>query len=1002
MSLISLLTLTLGPIIAKALLTLWLSEKSVLLSSVTNLVDLIAPKIKDAITQKKLSRQFEEMGEKVAESLLPLFEKEGVEFENDTLSSIIEEVSKTINEAKITTKLLIRNNLEPELLLRYLLKSNGNAIKIFSKKEFALYKRVLDELSQRIVDTSARLPNFSENLSKEIYKGSRQLVENTDQILEELRKLRLGIQKKDESLEAILFEEKYKLQIARKLDFLTLFGVDISRSSRRHSLSIAYIKLTVSKNIYVRNNLEFVEKNKDSNDNIVDIISIDEALVASKRLLIRGDAGSGKTTLLQWIAVNSAYRKFKGSLTDWNNTIPFFIRLRDYANLTLPTPELFPKPIVPLIYNQMPKNWVHKQLESDKAILLIDGVDEVPKQQRDSVCKWLNDLVITFPKARYIVTSRPHALEEGWKPEGEFYQSELLPMDLNNIYRFIDHWHNAVKMQTKNIDEKENFKKLSDKLKEIIKTNKPLRRIAVNPLLCAMICALHRDRCQKLPSNRIELYQACTHMLLERRDEERGVKLFKEYITLSYTQKRYLLENFAYWLLKNNWTAVSTSQTDEHFNYKLSQMNNIPSGAKGPDVRTLMVERSGIIREAVQGQIDFAHKTFQEFLSASAAINERDIGLLEQNAHNDQWRETIILACGLARGNLANDLLNRIIKRGDAEKEERHKLHLLAMACLETSIELNQELKMEIEKRLEGLIPPKNNREANILASTGDLAVPFLVNKNHDTSVNLACIQALIEIGSEDALTVLESYRDIDNSSISETLLKGWDEFPIEEYATRILTNFKKIRSDSLEKVQYIPNLEELILTKVVKSKPLEKLKNLMILEINNCQKIDSLKPLSKLKNLISISLSHSDSIKDIEFVKNLKNLKSISITNFKCLSNLKPLSELNELMKFKMYNCDNLINLECLANLSKLKSIQIIQCNKINKLDFLSKNSTLEYIEIIHCPQIIDISPLSIVKTLKDIHVYPSKNFNIPDNLQKYVSTPGKQKREKYFKNSN
>lgn len=68
------------------------------------------------------------------------------------------------------------------------------------------------------------------------------------------------------------------------------------------------------------------------------------------------------------------------------------------------------------------------------------------------------------------------------------------------------------------------------------------------------------------------------------------------------------------------------------------------SDASGSGVRRLFVERAGIIREPVAGQIDFTHRTFQEFLAAKAAVDEMDTGLLVENADDDQWREVIISA----------------------------------------------------------------------------------------------------------------------------------------------------------------------------------------------------------------------------------------------------------------------------------------------------------------------------------------------------------------------
>ncbi len=53
-------------------------------------------------------------------------------------------------------------------------------------------------------------------------------------------------------------------------------------------------------------------------------------------------------------------------------------------------------------------------------------------------------------------------------------------------------------------------------MREFIKQNRPIRNLATNPLVCATICALHRDRKKQIPAERMRLYAACCEMLLER------------------------------------------------------------------------------------------------------------------------------------------------------------------------------------------------------------------------------------------------------------------------------------------------------------------------------------------------------------------------------------------------------------------------------------------------------------------------------------------------------
>jgi NACHT domain len=314
---------------------------------------------------------------------------------------------------------------------------------------------------------------------------------------------------------------------------------------------------------------------------------------------------------------------FEGQLTDWNNTIPFFIRLRQYVESGLPAPENWPRLVTPAIAATMPSRWVHHQLASGRAVVLVDGIDELPQSERSAVREWLKELVETYKDARFIVSSRPHAVEEGWLEREGFDDAELQPIELADIFAFIDHWHEAVREELREEDEKDELSELAEHLKGVVRDNRSIHSLATSPLLCAMLCALHREPRRQLPSDRVELYEASCQMLLERRDIEHRV-ILRDYPQLSYRQKRALLQDFAYWLLTNGWSEVAYERADERLALKLSNMEGIVKGIAGADVRRLFMERSGLLREPVPGHIDFTHRTFQEFLAAQAALDEGD------------------------------------------------------------------------------------------------------------------------------------------------------------------------------------------------------------------------------------------------------------------------------------------------------------------------------------------------------------------------------------------
>jgi hypothetical protein len=65
-----------------------------------------------------------------------------------------------------------------------------------------------------------------------------------------------------------------------------------------------------------------------------------------------------------------------------------------------------------------------------------------------------------------------------------------------------------------------------------------------------------------------------------------------------------------------------------------------------------------------------------EFLAAKAAVDANDFGLLLKNARDDQWRETFILAAGLARPKERARLLKSLISKADRLKRVKNRNQL--------------------------------------------------------------------------------------------------------------------------------------------------------------------------------------------------------------------------------------------------------------------------------------------------------------------------------------
>ncbi len=915
MSALTTLALVLGPVIGRVILRSWLDDGDIAEELTTSISKIVEAKTGDIIAQRRASREFEAIGERIAETLFPIFEADNVHLTRERKDAVIQAVTETLNKANITAALLATLNIDALKLNNYLV-SNFAVEGNLDEPELDLYYRVIKECCNYIVETAGGLPKFTEKTLEAILKRENELLEYVIKLIKEVKKMRETSEKWNQTVSGAYFETEYLRTIVQKLDELELIGVDVSRSTRKHPLNVAYVTLSVEQS----------KKNKDEENTL---LSVDDALAESRHILVRGLAGSGKTTLLKWIAVQAASRRFNGVLSDWNKLVPFFIRLRYFADRkSLPAPEQFPELMASTISDLMPRGWVHEQLQTGRAIVLIDGIDEIPIDQRAQVKNWIQELIYSFPFARIIVTSRPSAVEEGWLSTNDFADAHLQPMSLPNIYKFIEQWHQSVASVEINVEERLKLDSLAKNLKFLLKNDSSsLRSLAQTPLLCAMICALHRERRRHLPSDRAELYEACSRMLLERRDKERGIKI-GSFPLMEYRLKKHFMQGLSYWMLQNGWSEVKLSDVDQHFNTHLSRMGNQLKGLSGFIIRQYFIERSGMLRLLNSEQIVYVHRTFQEYYAAQEALDFGSIGVLIHKVNDYQWREVILLAANLANQKQADELIGGILKEanrssflglGALDESSRREVFILAAMCANVAISVNQNHLEEIHRNLQNIIPPQSYEEARVLASAAPLVTPLLqCRKKYNEKDSLNCIYLLSLVATPQAFEILQTYTTKPCSPmLISQLLSIWEAFePIasnKQYVDLILKKSGIENAKALQ-VTYLGALSRA--SRYVKLRKLEKL---IVTRARSNQDIEILGTLTNLTDLI---LRGNSQITSLDSLGKLQKLQYLFLSNMSSVHDMEPLGRLTSLTKLKIREGSKIVDLSPLARLENLKEI--------------------------------------------------------------------------------
>ncbi len=416
------------------------------------------------------------------------------------------------------------------------------------------------------------------------------------------------------------------------------------------------------------------------------ILTIPDALKRYQRLVIIGDPGSGKTTLLAYLALTYARTLRDGADTvqtrlQLNETqhLPILLPLRDLGRHLLATHKDSSKDGAAILLNylreyyqaqtiHLPEDFFANALEQGRAVLLLDGMDEVAeKSLRQRVARLIENFVQRYGqeetekddkgekkiilKNRFIVTSREVGYEGAARIGENFGLAKVRDFNRDEVRAFVRDWTRAVETTLAG-NESPELLRLADeqanKLATAIEGNTRVSELAVNPLLLTVIALVHRYRAN-LPDRRSELYEEAIEVLLGHWDEAKGLEteVMLGGKALDSGDRRTLLEPVAFWMHEQR---VREIELDQLRNLLLPAFNNGDAASAAKTFESfirLINERSGLLIERGVGAYSFAHLTFQEYLTARAVADRADVvKYVVKRLPDSWWREVILLTAG--------------------------------------------------------------------------------------------------------------------------------------------------------------------------------------------------------------------------------------------------------------------------------------------------------------------------------------------------------------------
>jgi len=750
------------------------------------LVDIVGARIAAWPQRRAAARWLESCGDRVAIELESYLEAEFGGLPSNERAAATTAVAHALATVKLTRPFLLEINADLSKLEECISENVSDEYLVPAAVQYQ--SLLIRDVATYLHACAIEEPNFGAYAVAELLRredsNARRLEDAISRVPQHVAALVL----QDESPR---FEVEYRRFVARASQNLTLIGAE--PRSRRFPLSVAYLSLLAT----------------DAKAPQAEAERVHAVLARHSRLLIRGEAGSGKTTLLQWLTVRTALQDHPIGLSTWNSLVPMMVQLRRFADdPDLPAPDDLLKHTVPHLPLAPPDRWLIRTMTNGRALVLLDGLDELPPRLARQADAWLVDLCENYPDATYVIASRPKTASSINVASAGFSTCTLEPMGDPDVKQFVAHWHNAVASRIDERDELIELRRHESKLLTHLESSRELRTLAKNPLLCALVCALNREFMGHVPQNRLAVYASALRTLAVDRNIRRDIPHAD---ALDFNSIVRLLQDVAYWMARNDRKVVDVDLFVDRLTQRLPSMPHVTLHAKA--CANYLIQRSGLLREPSEGSVDFLHSTFQEFLAAREIVDQDDLGLLKTRSRTQQWDQISVFVAGLGSERQRVELLEHLLYDPPREGEDVRTLEQrrqgviltpterrralrrggsewLALECLEVSVALEQELVEEIRSRTAAMMPPASTYEARLIAAAGPAAEAALcaLEPGAASETQARAVLAALEIvASKDALLAMAKWATDTRPGVRQAAVNAWSAFDTEPFARQVL-----------------------------------------------------------------------------------------------------------------------------------------------------------------------------------------------------------------------
>jgi len=358
-------------------------------------------------------------------------------------------------------------------------------------------------------------------------------------------------------------------------------------------------------------------------------------------LMVLGGPGVGKSTFLRKVGLEALKRK-NGNFQ--HECTPVFLELKRFTENSIDIEALITHEFRVCGY-PYPEQMMKTTLESDKLLLLLDGLDEVPKEIVNKAVDKIGDFVNQYSQNRFIASCRKAENIRGFT---QFTNVEIADFDDSQIKRCINNWFPSTSNES--LQEPDDEITTADLCWEALNMpyHQAIKELVRNPLLLALLCVVY-EHSQDLPRNRSEFYEKAVHIFLKKWPDEKYVSRdlsVSQYLNVG--DEEDLLSEIAAKNFEEDRLLFTEKELIDQIK-EFSEQNSITlSNVETRKVLEAITVEQGFFVERASGVFTFLHLTFQEYLTANYFASTQPIQrLVTDHLHDKRWREVFLFAAEL-------------------------------------------------------------------------------------------------------------------------------------------------------------------------------------------------------------------------------------------------------------------------------------------------------------------------------------------------------------------